>query len=275
METIERIDDWREHFRRWQQGRSSSSGASPAQDEIGDDYPFVENKRAPFRPLRRALPMLNLALVSSAGAYIDGTEPFDESSAAGDLSFREIPIEVEAEDLKFTARGFDPTALRQDINSQVPVPRLEEFASNGIIGQLNPVWWSFCGFIPDAASMTDELIPRLVERVRRYEVQAALLVPASRLCHQSVALLARALEQNGIPTIMLAVSRDVVERVKPPRAVYYNGEFGSVAGRPEWPEHQRRILDETLRLLEPMDQPTVHKLTVELETQVQNARGER
>lgn len=273
METIERIDDWRERFARWQQGRGNS--ASLAQEGIGDDYPFVENKRAPFRPLRRALPMLNLALISSAGAFIEGTEPFDPSVAGGDLSFREIPIEVEAEDMSFAACGYDTTAVREDFNCQVPVARLEEFASNGIIGQLNPVWWSFCGFIPDAARLTEELVPRLVERVKRYEVQAALLVPASRLCHQSVGLLARALEQDGIPTIMLAVARDVVESVKPPRAVYYNGETGSVAGRPLWPEHQRRILDQTLRLLEPMDQPTLHKLVVELETAVENARGER
>lgn len=274
METIERIDDWRGRYGRWQQARGSS-GATSAHDDVGDDYPFVENRRAPFRPLRRALPMLNLALISSAGAFIDGTEAFDERAARGDLTFREIPIEVEAEDLKFTARGFDPAAVLQDINSQVPIARLEEFSSNGIIGQLNPVWWSFCGFIPDAAALSDELIPSLVERVKRYEVQAALLVPASRLCHQSVALLARALEQNGVPTIILAVARDVAESVKPPRAVYYNGQTGSVAGRPQWPEHQRRILDETLRLLEPMDQPTVRKLVVELETEVEKSRGER
>jgi D-proline reductase (dithiol) PrdB len=276
VETIERIDDWRERYRRWQQQQGrGGGGASSAQDGIGDNYPFVENKRAPFRPLRCALPMLNLALISSAGGFIDGTEPFDESGAEGDLSFREIPIEVEAEDLKFTARGFDPSSVREDINCQVPIARLEEFSSNGIIGQLNPVWWSFCGFIPDATRLADELVPRLVERVKRYEVQAALLIPASRLCHQSVALLARALEQSGIPTIMLAVARDVVESVRPPRAVYYNGETGSVAGRPQWPEHQRRILDQTLRLLEPMDQPTLFKLVVELETEVQQSRGER
>ena len=67
-----------------------------AGDELGSDYPFVRNRRAPFTPARRALPMLNLALISSAGAYIDGTPAFDTSSANGDLSFREIPIEVEA-----------------------------------------------------------------------------------------------------------------------------------------------------------------------------------
>lgn len=273
METIERIDDWRERYARWRQGNTHNAPAG--RDGIGDDYPFVENKRAPFRPLRRALPMLNLALVSSAGAYIDGTEPFDVNAPDGDLTFREIPKEVEAEDLRFAARGYDPVAVEQDANSQVPVERLQEFASNGIIGQLNAVWWSFNGFIPDAARMMDTLVPGLITRIKRYEAQAALLVPASRLCHQSVALLARALEQEGLPTIMLAVARDIVEEVRPPRAVYYNGEFGSVAGRPLWPEHQRRILDETLRLLEPMDQPTVHKLAVEIETQVQKSRGER
>lgn len=272
METIERIDDWRERYGRWLRGRE---GASVGGDEIGDDYPFVENRRAPFRPLRCALPMLNLALISSAGAFIDGTEPFDVEAADGDLTFREIPVEVESGDLRFASRGYERSAVEQDANSEVPVERLEEFASNGIIGQLNPVWWSFQGFIPDAARMVDVLVPALVARVKRYEVQAALLIPASRLCHQSVALLARALEQEGVPTIMLAVSRETVESVRPPRAVYYNGELGSVAGRPLWPEHQRRILDQTLRLLEPMDQPTVHKLAVELGTEVQKSRGER
>ena len=33
------------------------------------------------------------------------------------------------------------------MNAQVPVARLLEFEQNGIIGQLNPVFWSFCGFI--------------------------------------------------------------------------------------------------------------------------------
>ena len=69
------------------------------------NYPFVENIYAPFTPLQRALPMLNLGLISSAGAYIDGTEPFDLSSKDGDLNFREFPIEVESEDFLYAAKG--------------------------------------------------------------------------------------------------------------------------------------------------------------------------
>jgi D-proline reductase (dithiol) PrdB len=270
VEILERIDDWRSRYNSWANGR----GASASGDELGD-YPFVENKRAPFVPARRALPMLNLALITSAGVYIDGTEPFETNKAGGDTSFREIPVEVEAEDFRFAGRGYDARAVEQDINSQVPIKRLFEFEGNGIIGQLNPVFWSFSGHITDAARLVEEMIPQLVARVKRYEVQAALLVPASRLCHQSVSLVARALEMEKIPTMMLAVDRDAVERARPPRAAYYAGETGSVAGSPLWPEHQRRILDEALRLIEPIDQPGVYKLTVELETEVQHERGER
>jgi hypothetical protein len=73
----------------------------------------------------------------------------------------------------------------------------------------------------------------------------------------------------------LAVIKDVVESVRPPRVALYEGEFGSVAGRPHWPEHQRRSLDEALRLIEPTDQPGIRKLVVELESQVEESRGER
>jgi D-proline reductase (dithiol) PrdB len=271
MEIIERVDEWRDRYGRWLQGR----GASSARDDVGADYPSVENKRAPFVPARRALPMLNLALISSAGAYIDGTEAFNLNEPGGDTQFREIPVEVEAEDLRFAARGYDPAAVEEDMNAQVPVERLLEFQGNGIIGQLNPVWWSFCGFIPDAARMLEGMLPEMVRRLERYEVQAALLIPASRLCHQSIALAARAIELARIPTMMLAVEREIVETVRPPRAGYYKGELGRVAGEPRWPEHQRRVLDEALRWIEPLDQPTVRKLVVELETQVEKDRGEK
>ncbi len=265
MDIIEDIEGWQRQFANWR----------PAGNDSLSDYPFVKNRRAPFMPARRALPMLNLALISSAGAYIDGTTAFDTNATTGDLSFREIPIGVEQSDLRFAARGYDPAAVQQDANSQLPVGRLLEFEKNGIIGQLNPVFWSFSGFITDASKVVDELIPQLLERVRRYEVQAAMLVPATVLCHQSIGLVARALEFEGVPTMTLAVVKDVVESVRPPRVALYDGEPGTVSGLPNYPEHQRRILDEALRLIEPMDQAGVRKLVVALESAVEKSRGER
>ena len=49
METIEQIDEWRRQYADWQ----NSSGTKAGGEELGDSYPFVKNKRAPF--LSRAL----------------------------------------------------------------------------------------------------------------------------------------------------------------------------------------------------------------------------
>ncbi|MGI8494170.1 MAG: glycine/sarcosine/betaine reductase selenoprotein B family protein [Pyrinomonadaceae bacterium] len=240
-----------------------------------ENYPFVENKYAPFTPMRRSLPMLNLALISSAGAYIDGTPSFDTEARDGDISFKEIPIEVEAADLLYAARGYDATAVRQDMNAQIPIERLLEYEANAVIGRLNHVWWSLCGWIPNARLVAEELAPQIAGRVARYEVQAALLIPASRLCHQTLGILARALEKANIPTMMISVDRAMTDLVRPPRTAYYAGEFGSVAGRANWKEYQLRVLDESLRWIETFDQPGARRLAVKLETEVEQERGEK
>lgn len=263
MELIENLNDWRGRFGRWRGG-----------DDL-KDYPFVKNKRSPFTAIRRALPLINLALISSAGAYIDGTEAFNATARGGDFTFREIPIEIEAEDLQFTVRGYDPAPVRADLNSQIPIQRLVEYGANAVIGQLNSVWWSFSGFAPDAGKLAETLAPQIAERMARYGVQAALIVPASRLCHQSCGIVARAVEAAGVSTMMLAVEREIVDFVHPPRVGYYDGEFGSVAGLPNHKLHQLRILDEAIRSIESLDQPTVRRLVVELESQVEEMRGEK
>lgn len=244
-------------------------------DERLSGYPFVENINAPFTPVRRALPMLNLALISTAGAYIDGTEPFDLSTRGGEAGFHEIPVEVEAADLKYAAKGYDPAAVQRDRNAQVPVDRLLEYQANAVIGKLNSAWWSTSSFIPNAQLVAEELAPKLSERLARYEVNAALIIPASRLCHQTAGIIARRIEADGIPTIVISVDKLACERVRPPRTAYYEGELGTVVGPADWPEFQRRVLDESLRNMETFDQPGIRKLAVDIESKVEAARGER
>ena len=263
MAVIEKTGEFLNRFGRWKAN----------EDLVG--YPFISNIHSPFTPVRRALPMLNLALISSAGAYIDGTDPFDIDSRDGDINFREIPVEVEARDLRYAAKGYDPKAVMEDRNAQVPIDRLTEYQANAVIGQLNSVWWSLSSWTPNARLVADELAPKIAERLHRYEIQTALLIPASRLCHQTLGLIARGIEESGIPTIMISVDPIMTDRIRPPRTAYYNGEFGAVAGKPDWREYQLRVLDETLRWTETFDQPGSRKLAVDLETQVEAARGER
>ncbi len=263
MTLIEKRGEFSDRFRRW-------NG-----DERLLNYPFIENIHAPFTPARRALPMLNLALISSAGAYIDGTEPFDLTEKDGDLNYKEIPIEIEPGDLVYAAKGYDPLPVVGDMNVQIPIERLLEYEANAVIGRLNHVWWSLSSYIPNAVRVADELAPQIAERLVRYEVQAALLIPATRLCHQTLGIVARAIEEVNIPTMMLSVDRGITDKVRPPRVAYYVGEFGEVAGKAGWTQYQLRILDESLRWIETFDQPGSRKLAVELETATEMARGER
>ena len=263
MEIIENLSGFTKRFAGWKG------------DEKLTGYPFVENIHTPFTPVRRALPMMNLALISSAGAYIDGTDPFDTASRDGDISFREIPVEVEASDLRYAARGYDVGAVQQDRNAQIPVDRLSEYQENAVIGKLNSAWWSVSSYIPNAQLVAEDLAPKLAERLARYEISAAVLIPASRLCHQTLGVIARKIEDSGIPTIMISVDKLMMERVRPPRTAYYDGEIGSVVGPADWPEFQRRVLDETLRTMETFDQPGARKLGVHMESKVEAARGER
>ena len=263
MELVEKIGEFSAKFARWN-----------ANDRLSG-YPFITNVRSVLTPARRALPMLNLGLISSASAYIDGTEPFDTSSKDGDLRFREIPREVEAEDLRYAAKGYDPSAVEADRNSQIPVDRLTEYEANAVIVRLNECWWSISSRLPNAARVAEEMAPQIAERLHRYEVQAALLIPASRLCHQTLGIISRGIEERGIPTLVISVDKEASERVRAPRTAYYEGKFGSVAGEPNWREHQLRVLDESLRWLETFDQPGIRKLAVDIETKVEAARGER
>src|SRR5687767_12730551 len=156
MELIEKLSDFSGRYKAWNA------------NETLKNYPFVENVDAPFTPLQRALPMLNLALISSAGAYIDGTDSFDTAARDGDASFREIPVEVEAEDMLYAARGYDATAVREDWNSQIPIDRLREYENNAVIGRLNHVWWSMAGWIPNARLVAEDTAPKIAERLVRY-----------------------------------------------------------------------------------------------------------
>ena len=260
---VEKVGEFAGRFKSWRG------------DERLRNYPFIENTNAPFTPMRRALPMLNLALISSAGAYIDGTAPFDLESRDGDVGYREIPIEVEAEDMIYAAKGYDPAAIIADRNAQIPIDRLLEYEANGVIGKLNEVWWSLSSWTPNAALVARELAPQIAERLNGYEAQAALLIPATRLCHQTLGIVARELETRGIPTIMLSVDVLISDKIRPPRVAFYDGELGAVAGKPNWKQYQLRVLDEALRWIETFDQPGARKLAVRLETETEQERGEK
>ena len=53
------------------------------------------------------------------------------------------------------------------------------------------------------------------------------------VCHQTVSLAARALEENGISTVVMGCAKDIVEYVGVPRFLFSDFPLGNAAGRPK------------------------------------------
>ena len=70
------------------------------------------------------------------------------------------------------------------------------------------------------------------------------------MCHQTVSLAARHLEENGISTVIMGCAKDIVEHCGVPRFLFSDFPLGNSAGRPFDRASQRQTLELALRVLE-------------------------
>ena len=70
------------------------------------------------------------------------------------------------------------------------------------------------------------------------------------MCHQTVSLVARHLEANGIPTVIMGCAKDIVEHAGVPRFLFSDFPLGNSAGRPFDVASQTQTLELALRVLE-------------------------
>jgi hypothetical protein len=92
--------------------------------------------------------------------------------------------------------------------------------------------------------------PEIVARCKADGVDAAILIPNCPVCHQSVSLIARLLEADGIATVVMGCAKDIVEYIGVPRFLFSDFPLGNGAGRPKDPESQFFTLDLALRMIE-------------------------
>lgn len=70
-----------------------------------------------------------------------------------------------------------------------------------------------------------------------------------------MSLIARHLEENGIPTVVIGVARDIVETCGVPRFLFVDFPLGSPCGEPGNVAQQRAIFEMALGLLETAQAP--------------------
>ncbi len=66
------------------------------------------------------------------------------------------------------------------------------------------------------------------------------------MCHQTVGLIAGEIEKRGMKTVSVSIFREATEKVRPPRAVFFDFPFGSPLGRPNDTALQMSVIRQTL-----------------------------
>jgi D-proline reductase (dithiol) PrdB len=141
-----------------------------------------------------------------------------------------------------------------DRGSFLPIDIAFELIGEGIFGGLTP---HFHG-VPTEYSQRKTQIkdaPEILLRIQQDGADAAVLCPLCPVCHQTVSLVARHLEANGIPTIIIGSALDIVEHCGVPRFYFTDFPLGNPCGHPWRRDMQREIMRQALALFETSKAP--------------------
>jgi D-proline reductase (dithiol) PrdB len=229
----------------------------------GAPYEWAHYAEVPFHPLNAPLAECSIALVTTAAPY----QPHNGDQGPG------APYNAKAKfyavysgdaakepDLRISHVAIDRKhTTAEDSATYFPLTALRRSAARGRIGSIGPRFHGLPTNRSHRATL-DVDCPEIVARCRADGVDAVILVPNCPVCHQSVSLAARMLEEHGISTVVMGCAKDIVEHVGVPRFLFSDFPLGNAAGRPKDPESQAFTLELALSVLEraPAARTTVH-----------------
>jgi len=202
-----------------------------------DDVPFA----APARPLSQA----RIALITTASpADFDGVKRVWSGAVSPP------PAKLFTDNVAWDKES----THTDDRASFLPIEAACELATDGIFGRLTA---RFHG-VPTEYSQRktiEEDAPEILARVRQDGADAAILCPLCPVCHQTISLVARHLEANGIPTVIIGSALDVVEHCGVARFYFTDFPLGNPCGHPWASDMQREIVRSALTLFETVKAP--------------------
>ncbi|UGY15039.1 glycine/sarcosine/betaine reductase selenoprotein B family protein [Bradyrhizobium septentrionale] len=225
-------------------------------------YRWAHYTSAPFQPLNKPLSQSRVAIITTAapfdpirgdqgpGAKYNGGAKF-YSVYDGDTS--------QLQDLRISHIAYDRThTTATDSSTWFPLAQLKRLAAAGKIGDVAPRFFGAPTNRSHRVTIETDA-PEILKRCRDDNVDVAVLVPNCPVCHQTVSLVARHLEANGIPTVVMGCAKDIVEHAAVPRFLFSDFPLGNSAGKPHDEASQAFTLELALRVLEtaPGPQTTV------------------
>ena len=129
----------------------------------------------PHTPLRLPLNECRVALITTAGFFLEGQPPFE----GGDCSYREIPNAIQTQALinGHNSAAYDERGLETDPNLAFPLDRFKELETEGKIGSLNHRHFSFMGSITKPKPLIKKTAPEVGQMLKTDDVDVAFLTP--------------------------------------------------------------------------------------------------
>jgi len=221
---------------------------------LGYDNPYrwAHYREVPFQLLGKPLAQATVTLITTASPY-DPTKgdqgpgaPYNASAKFYETYSGETALD---HDLRVSHVSIDRRhTTMTDANAWFPLPVLRDVVNEGGIGRLST---RFHG-APTNRSQRQTLevdCPEILRRCQADGADAALLVANCPVCHQTLSLVARYLEANGIATVLMGCAKDIPEYCGVPRLLFSDFPLGNAAGKPHDSASQRQTLDLALALL--------------------------
>ena len=213
-------------------------------------YQWTINDSAPLTPMSKPLSACRVAMLTSGGVSRKDTHPFNPQ-ARNDLRLDAVASDTAADFFVISDDYYNHADAERDINCIFPIERMRELAAERVIGEVAPHHYSgFMGRTYNRSAVINEAAPALARHLHDENVDAFVMVPGCPLDHQTVGLVARVVEEAGIPTVVVGTGRDLCAQVRPPRAVFINFPMGNPFGKPFDKLRQRTILLDALLALE-------------------------
>ncbi|MGM4885207.1 glycine/sarcosine/betaine reductase selenoprotein B family protein [Tardiphaga sp. 20_F10_N6_6] len=222
---------------------------------IGYDVPYrwAHHIDTPFQPLKKPLAQSRVAIVTTAAPFDPAKG--DQGPGAlynGGAKFYQVydgDTSVD-HDLRISHIAYDRVHTRaDDSGTWFPLPALRALAASGRIGEVAPRFYGAPTNRSHRVTLETDA-PEIVKRAKADGVDVAVLVPNCPVCHQTISLVARELEANGIATVVTGCAKDIVEHAAVPRFLFSDFPLGNSAGKPHDKASQAQTLELALRLLE-------------------------
>ncbi len=142
-----------------------------------ETFNWVNNDDIPFTKLNKQLKDCTVAVVTTAGVYVHGDQPFDITNREDvDETYREIPTVTANSELRLGHEHFNKRFANEDINVVFPIDRLKALVDQGFINGVADSNFSITGYIPKPEKIYDTG-RQIAKRMAELAVDIALIVP--------------------------------------------------------------------------------------------------